>query len=735
MEASLQQHVAFYLTGRIRSPELLPIEGLALRPALFARYRDLSGLRHDYPVILVEDAEGESSVLSLSGFFDVIAAAAGEKTDPLRVQTHAERIEREIRKAVFSGASGRLSALWDEAERSLSAQVDGPWQDSIARLRTARAIDGEVVGCDRELPFRLVTHVWTSVQAAKTARERAVIDRLVLKLGDILRADDANSPGALRAGRLAASVGASFAGDIDFAKMSQLLTAARPAARLPAVRRARIERLLAILRTQGFFPAPGVAETPPAGTPAYRFVFETIDEALAAFRDRLPRMVDLAKAMSAAGLEIDGRYREATHDAMFDAIGAEELGRAELARFPDYLVRVHAEAMTAADGANLMEAISAGLPIKVLLTTDDLAAPLQVSDGHPSTGVRVRRLAHAAMGLCDVFVLQASSSHLYQLRGSVSHGLAFAGPAFFSIYSGVSGEARGIPPYLAAAAATESRVFPSFVYDPAAGDDWASRLSLAGNPQPERDWPVHRFEWEGESLLLSSADLAFTPVEFLACDDRYARHFARVPKTAWNGAMVPVPEMAAEDRQGLPERVPYTLLVDGEDRVHRAIVDEKLVREARHMRELWRSLQELGGVRNSHAERLLASERKIWEARAASGEEARGAAAPEAPMAENGSVAAAEPAVAEPAVKPNSDEPYIETPRCSSCNECVHINDRMFKYNQNKQAYIADPTAGTFAQLVEAAESCQVAIIHPGKPKNAAESNLEALLERAREFA
>jgi len=104
-------------------------------------------------------------------------------------------------------------------------------------------------------------------------------------------------------------------------------------------------------------------------------------------------------------------------------------------------------------------------------------------------------------------------------------------------------------------------------------------------------------------------------------------------------------------------------------------------------------------------------------------------------MAENGSVAAAEPAVAEPAVKPNSDEPYIETPRCSSCNECVHINDRMFKYNQNKQAYIADPTAGTFAQLVEAAESCQVAIIHPGKPKNAAESNLEALLERAREFA
>jgi hypothetical protein len=39
--------------------------------------------------------------------------------------------------------------------------------------------------------------------------------------------------------------------------------------------------------------------------------------------------------------------------------------------------------------------------------------------------------------------------------------------------------------------------------------------------------------------------------------------------------------------------------------------------------------------------------------------------------------------------------------------------DKMFAYNENKQAYIADVTAGTYAQPVEAAESCQVSIIHP----------------------
>lgn len=59
----------------------------------------------------------------------------------------------------------------------------------------------------------------------------------------------------------------------------------------------------------------------------------------------------------------------------------------------------------------------------------------------------------------------------------------------------------------------------------------------------------------------------------------------------------------------------------------------------------------------------------------------------------------------------------------------------MFSYNDNRQAYIADPDAGTFAELVEAAENCQVAIIHPGKPRNPAEPGLEELVKRAAPFA
>ena len=59
----------------------------------------------------------------------------------------------------------------------------------------------------------------------------------------------------------------------------------------------------------------------------------------------------------------------------------------------------------------------------------------------------------------------------------------------------------------------------------------------------------------------------------------------------------------------------------------------------------------------------------------------------------------------------------------------------MFAYDANKQAYIKDASAGTYRQLVEAAESCQVAIIHPGKPRDPNEAGLDELLERAEAFA
>ncbi|UCC71956.1 MAG: 2-oxoacid:acceptor oxidoreductase family protein [Gemmatimonadota bacterium] len=113
------------------------------------------------------------------------------------------------------------------------------------------------------------------------------------------------------------------------------------------------------------------------------------------------------------------------------------------------------------------------------------------------------------------------------------------------------------------------------------------------------------------------------------------------------------------------------------------------------------------------------------------------------PAAE-GAVAVAEPAtatLAAPAEAPAVEEeevlvmePYIETARCTTCNECTNLNKKMFAYNDKKQAYIKDPRAGTFRELVTAAERCPVKIIHPGSPLNPKEKDLDKWIKRAEPF-
>ena len=61
MQAKHQDQLIFHLTGKRQGDGLAAIDGLDLRPALLAPYRDLAALRHDFPVVLVERAAGTSS--------------------------------------------------------------------------------------------------------------------------------------------------------------------------------------------------------------------------------------------------------------------------------------------------------------------------------------------------------------------------------------------------------------------------------------------------------------------------------------------------------------------------------------------------------------------------------------------------------------------------------------------------------------------------------------------------
>lgn len=742
MEAKLQEHVAFHLTGRRSASGLEAVDELDLRPALLARYRDLSQLRYDFPLVLVRDAAADRNcVQSLSGIIDGLAHAVAGDDNADRMTHHLLRLEQQIRAAVAAGASGWLSALWERAAQQLAlgGGNDG-LKDSLARARAALKVDGEVVDCGRALPVNVLRHCWAAVQAAKARRFDADIGKLVLKLSNILRADFVQSKAGRSAASLKAAVGKVHEEDFDFGAMARMLGKTAPRSALPASRRRRIEELLTVLKSQRFY--RGI-EGAAAGTQVYSFIFDNCDSALAAYRERLPKAVELTRAIAVAEREIDSQYRETHHDVLFAEFGADGLDGEDMARLPDYLVCVDDAQLQGAGKDRLMEILSAGLPMKVLVQTDDILDEAAPGGGAQlAFGRRSRQLANMAIGLNDVYVLQASGSHLFQFRERILKGLNIAGPALISVFSGAGGKACDLPPYLVAAAAMESRAFPAFTFDPSAGANWAARFYLDANSQVEADWPVQRFEYEDENQQRIAEDVAFTVIDFVAADRRYARHFARVPRAKWGDKLVPVSDGLGRDVKGMPEQIPCVLMVDRENLLQKVIVDDKLMRAAQRSRDAWHSLQELGGIHNSHAERLLARERKVWEEQQQQDAAGRASQAPPAAVATaaapaavgaGASVEAVAAAAEEPARSP--DEAYIETERCTTCNECTTISSRMFAYNENKQAYIADLDAGTYRQMVEAAESCQVAIIHPGKPRNAAEPGLDELLKRAELFS
>jgi hypothetical protein len=718
----------FYATGQ------QPEEGNALanpRPTLLAAYSDLPRLRYDFPLVLTADET--APIRSLSSVVDaLLQKIAPPGVENERLRRSVLRVEREIRMLSADGTNGLLSELWDNA----AAQIEpsgGTADDSLRVARGGLDVDGRVLDCQPAAVSDIVGHLWSAVQNKKARNFHAAVGRLAARLADILRADYLRSAEGRSAGSLQVTFGPKHQSLFDFDAMAAVLPKSSSRDALSDSRRRRIEWTLSVLKRQRFFPAPGGSADAGGFAEPYCFRFETCGDALTAYRARFPELVELVKAMTIAELEIDGAYIEARHDAYFSGFGACSLGAQDIARFPDYLLILD-EGPTPFDNTGLLAVLSSAIPLKIMVNAGNLVAGTSAGDDPDALGVRSTHLAGLVTGLGNVFVVQSTSSNLYQLRERFLRGLEYAGPALFSIYTGFGG--RGLPAYLRAAAAMESRAFPAFSYDPSAGSDLASRFSLENNPQPEADWTTHPLEHADFEMQRVKLDVAFTFVDFLVCDPQNHHHFMAPPVGFELERMTPAAQLISQPADQTSDRVPYALVADHDNVLSRLVVDKRAITAARQCLDNWRWLQEMGGVHNSHAERTLRRERQVWEEQYRRETEQQGTAlvtAAASPPAEQSIIG---PASGQDMAPPEHvpDAAFIETERCSTCNECTQINDRMFAYNANKQAYIANIGAGTYAQLVDAAESCQLGIIHPGKPLNAAEPGLDDLMKRAEPF-
>ena len=554
----------------------------ALRPALLARYRDLTRLRYDFPLVLVDRGPG-AGIAALAVLGRRRGAAGDRAARASRASGCASTCcgsSASCARCVAGGARGTLSELWAEAAPSLAAPDDPSAEEVLTHIAEKLQLDGEVVDCDQAMPARVLAHAW---QAAQQQQGQGVPRRPSSGSWSGSPTSCARPSSTPRPGSspeaLRAALGGAHRDEFDFAAMSRLVGRNAPKDELPAARRAPHRVGARGAEGAALLPDPRLADRP-APPPTFEFRFDNCAAAAAAFRERLPELAEVVKAIVDRRARGRRPLRRGAARRVLRGFGEHALTADDLALFPDYLVCIPPDRNDAPENAGLMEMLSSGLPVKVLVETADLLEEASVGAGHFAFGVRSARLANTAMGagrrvrpadgelepLRAARAPRARPSRTAARRSSAS-SRAPAPPASCRPTSPP-------PPRWSRARFRRSPTIPT----PATTGRRASRSRTTRSPRPTgRSSPSST---RTRSCSASPRRRRSRSPTSSLCDTRYAGHFARVPRERWNGAMIPVDEWLARDPKAVGDAMPYVLAVDADDVLHRVIVDARLMQIA-----------------------------------------------------------------------------------------------------------------------------------------------------------
>jgi len=396
-----------------------------------------------------------------------------------------------------------------------------------------------------------------------------------------------------------------------------------------------------------------------------------------------------------------------------------------------------------------------GMPIKTLIVDTQVYSNTggqactsgfisQVSDMAPYSKKQKgkeeirKEITTIAMGHRSAYVLQGSISNITHLLEGYIEGLNSRLPALFNIYA-VCPPEHGVGDDVAeerSKLAVESRAYPLFKYNPDKGNTFKECSTLEGNPALDDDWPIYTLKYTDEKGQENSFSVPMTFADFAFGEGRFAKHFRKAPPETWNDDMLQLDEFIAldkDDREGL---YPYIWAVDNKNSLNRIVVSQELVRSTEERLNFWRLLKSLTGI-----EQVIDVEQIAQETRT---DMMQKLSAGLMAMASGGSIdfsAMTGNTVSQPTtnnaavVVAEGYEPvWIETPECTTCDECIEVNPKIFAYNDQNLAVVVDPKAGSFKDIVKAAEKCTASAIHPGSPWNSKEAGIEKLIKRAEKF-
>lgn len=772
----------FCVTGRDPGGTLeAPREGVL--PAFMHVMRHADRVQTGEPIVLTH---GDGPAASAFGGWLAGAIAGTFGAEAAReLRDNAPRLERAARRvACGDDRPGSLAELVRVASEAVIGEIDLHGDPAITMRRDTGILIGKIDKRDGFVTLRdnVPLAVMLHMARRRACAARAAFDSRAKSARDRLERSLAKASG--RGGERAAET---LSGAFDPAALGRVLGKSKQGtAGMGEERRHRLVSLVeqldahlgeksppahVVVRDSAIDAASGDAED-----------LEIIEaelpcaEAARRFDEIAQRRLPLFLALRVAELEADDAYDPAVHGLYVESFTREQLADDEIATLPAVIAVESQERLCGPDMPHVARALLSGRPIRVLLETEPAANMLAEAEHEPLVGARFEPGVFG-LGLRAAMVHQSSVSAIGHMVSGFGRAIDSKEASLHVVATGAceGGVEPSVGRWLHAGAAVDGRANPLFVYDPRPGPSWADRFDFAGNEQAESDWPEHELACVDAVGVERPMPLSFTFADFAVLEPAYCEHYRIIPDDCPTGDLAQASEVIGDAREG-DRRIPFVWAADRAGRMHRLAVSRRLIDACRDRLACWRTLQEFAGVHDVYAERAAAGERarateaadetiaalkaehaaeieriRREEAGAVLGRLAesivgvdlstvmepaprRVSTPPAGAPVETEAGEAPGPAPDEEDDDLGFDDPYIDSPLCTSCNDCLNINKQMFVYNADKQATIGDPDAGTFEQLVVAAEKCPARCIHPGKPRNPDEPGLDGLIERAKKF-
>jgi len=477
--------------------------------------------------------------------------------------------------------------------------------------------------------------------------------------------------------------------------------------------------------------------------------------AMGIFEGHMSKMAEGFKAVRKAELELSGKYNAKEHDDFLQYFTWEQFTEEEWLLCPPVVALGGDGAMYDIGFQNLSRLMASGKPIKVIVVDTQVYSNTggqactsgfigQISDmaqygkvikgkGEPRKEIGLIAMAHR-----NTYVLQGTLANTSHMIEGFIDGLIAKRPAIFNLYTTCQPE-HGVGDDLGAhqaKLALESRAYPIFKYNPSDGVTAAEAFDLSGNPDMDRLWPRYELKYK-EYGQEKTMEVDMTFADFALTEARFRKHFRKVPRDAWNDNMIQLSEfleMSEEDREG---KFPYIWAVDRNERLNRVLVAKKIVESCEERRDFWIMLRDIAGVK-------IGTEESVDIESKVRAEVVQNIAKGLMKMANgNGDTSLMDLAISTEEDETQADNtnssngylaPWIESEECTSCDECIKLNDKLFAYDKDKRAYIKDPKAGSYQDLVKAAEKCTAQVIHPGLPADMSEKDIEKWIKRGEKF-